>query len=352
MVKKTYFTVGPSAIYPNVDKWTQDFYNFGYASEYHRSPVFKCIYQHLIEQLSTLMNIPSTHSIFIASSGSEILERILQNCVQNASFHFINGAFSKKFYDYALRLGIHTNKFEAEYFDSEIPEIPEDAELICMTHNETSTGIKTKEEYIHAVKNRYPNKILAVDCVSSAPFVYLDFSNVDIAFFSSQKAFGLPAGLGIWIINNELAQNLADKNYSQNRSAHNILGDYISNYKTLQTPSTPNVLGMYLLGKVAQDMNHRNMDSLMIEMLEKKKYVQSLFEINDWVSLLHNHTYSSDTVIPVQLLKNQKDILDLLLKRNIICSSGYGPLSDSQLRISNFPANTWQDIEKLSNALK
>jgi phosphoserine aminotransferase len=65
MNKQVYFTVGPSAIYPNVDHWTNDFYQKGYTSEYHRSSVFQSIYQHLDEQLRLLLNIPSTHAIFL-----------------------------------------------------------------------------------------------------------------------------------------------------------------------------------------------------------------------------------------------------------------------------------------------
>jgi hypothetical protein len=35
MDEKVFFTVGPSAIYLNVDKWTNEFYEKGYASEYN-----------------------------------------------------------------------------------------------------------------------------------------------------------------------------------------------------------------------------------------------------------------------------------------------------------------------------
>jgi phosphoserine aminotransferase len=154
MTKQVFFTVGPSAIYPNVDQWTSEFYEKGYASEYHRSSVFQSMYQHLDEQLRLLMNIPSTHAIFLLSSGSEIMERILQDCVSKSSFHFVNGAFSKKFYDYAKRIGLDTQKYEADSFIDFYPTVPPEAELICITHNETSTGIKTNEDYIHNVKKK------------------------------------------------------------------------------------------------------------------------------------------------------------------------------------------------------
>jgi phosphoserine aminotransferase len=352
MTKQVFFTVGPSAIYPNVDQWTNEFYQNGYASVYHRSSIILSIYHHLDEQLRLLMNIPSTHAIFLLGSGSEIMERILQNCVSKSSFHFINGAFSKKFYDYAKRIGLDAQKYEADSFTDFYPTVPPEAELICITHNETSTGIKTNEGYIHNVKKKNPQAILAIDTVSSAPFVDLDFSLVDMAFFSSQKAFGLPAGLGVWIVNRNLAENLAAANYSDKRSAHNTIGDLLKNYKTFQTPSTPNVLGIYLMGRVAQDMNQRGLGELKKEMLDKKNFLQSLFTMNDWLGLSHNHVNSSDTVLCMYPLKPIEEIRSLLLKRNIICSEGYAENRDKQLRFSNFPANSWKDIEYLAQVLK
>ena len=352
MDEKVFFTVGPSAIYLNVDKWTNEFYEKGYASEYHRSTAFQYMYQHLDEQLRILMNIPSTHAIFLASSGSEIMERILQNCVSKSSFHFINGAFSKKFYNYANRIGLDTSKYESEFFTDFYPFIHSGTELICITHNETSTGIKTNEAYIHNIKKRNPKSILAVDTVSSAPFVDLDYSLVDISFFSTQKAFGLPAGIGIWIVNRNVAENLAVANYSDKRSAHNTIGDLLKNYKTFQTPSTPNVLGIYLMGRVAHDMNEKGMMELNKEMLDKKYFLQSLFAINDWLGLSHHDLNSSDTVLCTYPLKSIDEVRNLLLKSNIVCSDGYAENKDKQLRFSNFPANSWKDIEYLAQVLK
>lgn len=352
MTEQVFFTVGPSAIYSNVDQWTNDFYQKGYGSEYHRSTVFQSIYQHLDEQLRLLMNIPSTHAIFLLGSGSEIMERILQNCVSKSSFHFVNGAFSKKFYDYAKRIGIDAHNYESDCFTNSYPTIQPEAELICITHNETSTGIKTNEDYIHNVKKKNLQAILAIDTVSSAPFIDLDFSLVDMAFFSSQKAFGLPAGLGVWIVNRNVAENLVVANYSDKRSAHNTMGDLLKNYKTFQTPSTPNVLGIYLMGCVAQDMNQRGLGELKKEMLDKKNFLQSLFTNNDWLGLSHNHTNSSDTVLCTYPIKPIDEVRSLLLKRNIICSDGYAENKDKQLRFSNFPANNWKDIEYLAQVLK
>lgn len=353
MKENRYFTVGPSAIYSQVPSWIQEFFIKGLASEYHRSVPIQNLYRHLIEQLSILMNIPSTHAIFISSSGSEIMERILQNCVSKSSFHFVNGAFSKKFYQFSKSINLASNSYTVSDGDgfSEIPNIPTEAELICITHNETSTGVKIEEDIIHAIKTQYPDKILAVDIVSSAPFAKLDFGLVDMAFFSSQKAFGLPSGLGIWIMNKNLAENLSAKNLSVGRGSHNTLKDYLDNYTKLQTPSTPNTLGMYLLGRVAEDINQKGIQVLNDEMMMKKKKMIEILSNNSRLKLAELLGTPSDTVIVAEYLEEKNIVLTHLHQNNIIPSLGYGNNRDIQLRFSNFPANTWEDIVYLEKIL-
>jgi phosphoserine aminotransferase len=348
-----FFTVGPAAICSKASGWTTEFFELGLGSVYHRSDEFHRIYKKLDKELRTLMNIPNSHAIFIASSGSEIMERILQNCVRKESFHFVNGSFSKKFYNYAQRLRINASKLEVKFGTgfNEIPNISRETELICITHNETSTGIKTTENFIHEIGLRYPDKILAIDTVSSAPLVRLDFSLVDICFFSSQKAFGLPAGLGIFIINLNLAQKLAKEELNLGKGAHNTLSDYLSSYEKFQTPSTPNVMGVYLMSKVAEDMNLKGRDQLFSELLTKKEKLHSLFTSNPYLKLVNGIEEGSDTVIVTEFIQAKSLVNNLLRSNHIICSLGYGEFAETQLRFSNFPANTMEDIHYLEKVL-
>lgn len=347
-----YFTVGPSAIYPSCQAWTNAFYDQGLASESHRSSIFQKMYQELDENLRELMRIPESHAILIAQSGSEIFERILQNCVETSSYHFVNGSFSSKFHQYATRLNIKAAEYKIEDGEafSTIPTLEDEAELIAITHNETSTGIKNSEQFIHSIKDKYPAKLLAVDIVSSAPFVNLDYAKVDMSFFSSQKAFGLPPGIGIWVINKALAYRLIESIPS--KGAHNTLTDYMTNYKSYQTPSTPNVMGVYIMAKIAAEMNQIGFDRLSQTMLEKKAFLQNLFAENDWVENENTTNSSSDTVFNVRLKKNKSETISFLEKHHIIPSAGYGSYKNTHIRFSNFPANTWEDMDYLEKVLR
>ena len=103
-----------------------------------------------------------------------------------------------------------------------------------------------------------PSALLVVDAVSSLPYPDFDYSQLDSVFFSVQKGFGLPAGLGVWMVNEKCiakAESLLSKGISIG-SYHNIpsLQSHAVKY---QTPETPNVLGIYLLSKVVGDMVRR-----------------------------------------------------------------------------------------------
>jgi phosphoserine aminotransferase len=156
------------------------------------------------------MNIPESSGIFFTGSATEIWERIIQNTVEFESFHLVNGSFSKKFYDFSSELGKFAHKYEkpfGEGFDYAEIEVPQYSELICTTANETSSGVQMRPSEIHKLKRGNKDKFVAVDMVSSAPYPDLDFELIDTAFFSVQKSFGMPAGLGCWIAN----QSMLDK---------------------------------------------------------------------------------------------------------------------------------------------
>ncbi len=202
-MKNIYFTVGPTQLYPNVTGFIKKAIDAEVMSKSHRGAWFQELFIDLTSNLRTLLNIPKSYRIFFVSSGTESMERVIQNIVIKNSFHFVNGAFSERFYKTAKELGKSPELVEAplgESFDFEKIKIPKKAEIICLTHNETSTGVMLPLEEIYKIKKNNPDKLIALDVVSSIPYVDIDCKKVDIVFFSVQKGFGLPAGLGIIIV--------------------------------------------------------------------------------------------------------------------------------------------------------
>lgn len=357
--KNTYFTAGPAELYPKFEEFLQQAVDEQIGSISHRSGQYKKIHQHADEQLRQLLQIPSESAIMFTGSASEIWERILLNLVEHESYHLVNGSFSKKFYEYALNLKKYAHQLVkplGEGFAYNEPEISEYVELICTTQNETSTGVQMREPDIHRLKRSHSKKLIAVDMVSSAPIPELDFQLIDTAFFSVQKAFGLPAGLGVWIANEaclEKAVSLS-KNEKDNFhiGAHHDLPTLWQQSRQYQTPATPNVLGIYLLGKVAEDMNKIGVETIRKETDAKAKLIYDYLEKSILLSpSVKYEPHRSRTVAVADTVIESSIFIEKLKAKNIIIGAGYGPHKATQIRISNFPANFMEQVETLLSIL-
>ncbi len=357
-MKNTYFTPGPAELYPTFGNHIQTALNEQIGSISHRSQRFRDIYKHTDQQLRTLLNIPATHGIFFTGSASEVWERVLLNCVEHESFHLVNGSFSRKFFDYAQSLHKYAHVQEkpfGEGFDAAEIEVPEYAELVCLTHNETSSGVQIRPLEMHKLKRKYPKKLFCVDMVSSAPYPDLDFGLIDSAFFSVQKAFGMPAGLGIWIANEaclDKAERL-QKYESMTIGAHNSLPMLWKNYQTFETPATPNVLFIYALGKIAEDLNHMGIDTVRKQTEDKARMLYKFIETDERYSpFVKEERHRSQTVVVANTMAPAKDSLAKAKEAGMIVGSGYGKQKDSQIRIANFPAVSIEQTAQLIDVLK
>ncbi|AWV98009.1 aminotransferase class V-fold PLP-dependent enzyme [Arcticibacterium luteifluviistationis] len=354
--EKIFFTPGPSELYPKFEEFLKDFVDNQFGSISHRSAAFKKICQHTDEQLRELLAIPAENAVMFTGSASEIWERILMNCTELETFHLVNGSFSKKFYSYAQSIGRHAHKFEkpmGEGFSYSEIKVPEYAELISTTQNETSTGVQMPEADIHKLKKNNPKKIVSVDMVSSAPIPDIDLSLVDTAYFSIQKSFGLPAGLGVWIANEYCLERAEAINKKGSIGSHHTLPELWAQSRAFQTPSTPNVMAIYLLGRVAEDMNRRGRATLQKEVDQKAKKLYSYFEKKDGFSLgVAKPEHRSRTVAVINTERASSEVIAALKEKNLIIGAGYGPNKESQIRIANFIANTPEQIDTLLNAFE
>jgi phosphoserine aminotransferase len=233
-------------------------------------------------------------------------------------------------------------------------EVPEYAELICCTANETSSGVQMRSAEIHKLKKSNKNKFVAVDMVSSAPYPNLDYSLVDTAFFSVQKAFGMPAGLGVWFANEAMLEKA-----ERMKKHEGIVGTYHSlpslweNYLKFETPETPNVMAIYVLGKVAEDFNRIGVDVMRKETDKKAKLIYDFASKSDQFDIFvekESHRSATVAVLNCKELAGQV-IARVQEKSGMVIGAGYGKMKETQIRIANFPAVDLEQVETLLNNL-
>lgn len=355
-MKKLFFTVGPSQLYPTVPTHISNALGNNIYSLSHRSETFVAINKQTQTVLRQLLSIPQTHHIFYTSCALEAMERVIQNTVEKKSFHFVNGSFSREFYQIAVDLHKNAIRFDApngEGFDLDSVVIPDDVELICLVQNETSTGVSIPMEMIYSLKKRYPKRLIAIDIVSSVPYVDIDFSLIDIAFFSVQKGFGMPAGLGVLLVNEQALEKAAwlEKRGSVIGSYHNFL-KYKEFEEKFQTRETPHVGNIYLLGKVAQAMLDRGIDTIRQEIDAKADMIYTFFDAHQRFNPAVKEPFRSQTTIVIDVEGESEKIVNQMKQRNIVLAKGYGKRKDMHVRIANFPAHSMDDVKQLVTELK
>lgn len=352
----TYFTPGPSELYPSVVDHLAEGLVRGVFSMSHRGEALSSMSHVTKEAVRAVLGIPQSFHIFFASSATEWMERSIENCVAEESFHFVNGAFSKKFCDIARDLGRKAGAREAgfgEGFALQGVDIPRTAELITITHNETSTGVMLPVSFIEVVHKEVPDALIAVDIVSSAPYVELDYNFVDIAFFSVQKGFGLPAGLGIAAVSERaIAKAFEIKSRGRSLGSYHSFPSFLEKDEKHQTPETPNVLGIYLLGEVAKDLLARGMDEVRRETDEKAALLYKAIETGGALqAAVKDIELRSRTVIAAEVKGGSTALIEKAKARGFVIGAGYREQKASHVRIANFPAHSVEAMEELAHIL-
>ena len=254
-----YFTVGPTQEYPRFREFLADALAKDIHSISHRSPQFVDLFHSTTDSVRSLLRVSADRQVFFAGSATEWMERCVQNMSTERTLHFVSGTFAKRFYDFALAQGRDARKVDQKPDGSfDIADIPAEfvPEMIALTHNETSNGTQLSEDLFVQVRAAYPDALIALDIVSSAPVHPDAFTSADVLFFSVQKGFGMPAGLGVALVSPRAiarsAELAAQKNYTGAFHSFAKLSEYALKGNTVETP---NVLAIHILDAIARDLS-------------------------------------------------------------------------------------------------
>ena len=352
--RKLFFTPGPSALYFTVEEHLRTGLRKQIPSISHRSKEFSQIYQQLDEGLRQLVNLPEDYRIFFTSSATEIWERLLQSCVRKSTLHLVNGAFSHRFFHIAGQLGYEPVAVEVpagEAVRMEQLSKGMEPELIGVTHNETSTGVQQPIGDLEKLRELFPSSLLTVDAVSSFPVVQLPFETIDSVYFSVQKCFGLPAGLGVWLVNQRMVER-AKQLAPTGRTSYHGIDSFLTNYLKFQTPSTPNVLSIYLLERVIADMLEKGLATIRRETRYKSAVLYHLLESKSQIKpFVTEKPWRSETVIAGETGAHTQQLIQELNGFGLVVGSGYGEFKSQHIRIANFPTHSKEQIEMLADQL-
>lgn len=354
------FNPGPSQVSQETLRDMESAMREGVLTMSHRSTHFRTISELAVRGLRTFFGIPQDYAVFYTSSATEAMELTIRNLVRTTSFHYVHGSFSKLFADVSARLYKQAIRDEAPWGQGNrytAVHAPAEAELICMTYNETSTGVMCTNADVAAVRAAHPHMLLAVDITSIAAMQQLNIADADIWVCSVQKGFGLPSGLGLMFV----SPRAVAKAKELEQDGTNLAGTFTFSAmqecmeKGFQTICTPNTLNIYLLGKQLVRWNQSGgLAEQEKRTREKAQMVSAFVEHHPALNFyVQDASQRSTSVLCIQADPHRIAAMHEAAKaEGITLGSGYGKLKTDTFRIANFPAIQPADIWKLTTVLE
>lgn len=322
----------------------------------HRDKLYSDLHGQVVTKLKKFLQTDG-HVYLSTSSSTGMMEGSIRNCVNKKVLMTDCGAFSKRWAQIASLNGKETEIIKVEMGQATTPEMVDEYlskggfEAVCITHNETSTGVMNPIKEIGAlIKEKYPDVLLLVDAVSSmaGTDIKVDDWGIDVVLAGTQKAFALPPGLCVVAV--------SEKAYQRSLSVANR-GFYF-NFEELekkavknQTPATPAISLINALNV--------QMDRIYKEGVEKRfqRHLDMAGHVRSWTrknfALYSDENYLSPTVTNVHNTR-EIDVVDLnaeLAKRGAMLSNGYGELKGKCFRIAHMGDLQLADVQWLTDQI-
>ncbi len=353
MKDKKLYIPGPTQVRDEVIK-AMDEPMFG-----HRMEKMTELFTTMVEDTKKFLGTDK-HVIILTASGTEFMETSMMNLVDKKVLCATCGSFSERQANIADRLGKDVTRIEYEWGKAVKPEDvrehleKDDYDVFTCVMNETSTGIRNPLEEIGEVMEDHPDTFFVVDAISAlgGDYIDIDGSNIDVIFTSVQKAFAMPPGLAVCVVDDSAYQHEKEKESASWYGGFQRNIDYYK--KKGQTHSTPALSLMLAYRKQMKYMleeGHKERDKRHKDMAEYTR---------DWAyehfDMFPEKGYMSQTV---STIKNTQeiDVAGTIQKVNekydLAFANGYGSkLKEKTFRIGHMGEHTVEDIKELTDAIE
>jgi len=322
----------------------------------HRSTDFVALYQSIQPDLQALMY--TKDPVFISTSSAwGVMEGSLRNVVAKKVLNCMNGAFSDKWNDVAIRGGRQAGALKFDWGQPVDPdavrrELASGAyDAITLIHNETSCGCMSDLAALMKVIREFPDVISIVDTVSSfsALRIAKDELGIDVLITGSQKALALPPGLSLFSVSKR-ALDRAGK--MEGRGYYFDFVEFQKNHEKGMTPSTPVIPLIYALQSKLADIKAEGLENRYARHARLNRTVRD-FVLGKGFKLFPKEGFGSVTLNCFANTQNTDlPALNKVLKskHGLVIDGGYGKLKGKTFRISNMGDETDETIAAMLKA--
>ncbi len=322
----------------------------------HRDTLYSDLHGAVVGKLKKFLHTDG-HIYLSTSSSTGMMEGSIRNVVNKKVLMTDCGAFSKRWAEIAQLNGKDIDVIQVDMGQATTPEMVDKFlskggfEAVCITHNETSTGVMNPiQEIGQLVKEKYPDVLVLVDAVSSmaGTDIKVDDWNLDVVLAGTQKAFALPPGLCVVTVSERALQRAAEV---ENKG-------YYFNFEVLekkavkdQTPATPAISLVNALNVQMDRIFEEGPENRFQRHLDMAEHVRSWTRKN--FALYSDENYLSPTVTNVHNTRDI-DVVALnaeLAKRGAMISNGYGALKGKCFRIAHMGDLQLSDVKWLTDQI-
>jgi phosphoserine aminotransferase len=342
------FNPGPSQVSAEVLADIHEIAESGLLSESHRSARVKGVVSDAVTALEKALRVPDDYTLLFQPSATAAMDLVVRNLVANRTLHFVNGAFAERFAGTAGLLGADPLLVSGDWTSApawEAASVPDDVDLVAVTHNETSTGAAWPRAALAAWRAAHPRPLFAVDVTSSFGALAMDWSVADAWFGSVQKCLGLPAGLGFALIGPRVLDRCREIGSRSEVAPWQDMIRMADKIVTGETVETPNVLAIALLGR---QMARWDLDAVEAATLAKARLVADC--ALPWTPYVEDAAWRSPTV-HCMAVTDPAAWHARALEAGFRLGGGYGELKERCIRIATFPAHSLTDVQDLLTAL-
>ncbi|HRE03982.1 MAG TPA: alanine--glyoxylate aminotransferase family protein [Opitutaceae bacterium] len=323
----------------------------------HRSTDFVALYQAIQPKLQKLF--ATQDPVYLSTSSAwGVMEGAVRNLTRKKVLNCMNGAFSDKWNDVALRLGRAAGALKFDWGQPVDPaalrrELATGAyDTVTLIHNETSTGTMSDLPAIAAVLREFPEVISIVDTVSSFSVLPIDKDalGIDVIITGSQKALAMPPGLALFTVSKRALDRAAQ---SPDRGYYFDFIEFQKNHEQGMTPSTPVIPLIYALKSKLEDIEaegiaHRHARHLRLNETVRAWGLAKGFKLFPEARFGSRSLNCFANTLGYDLAALNKTLKS---KHHLVIDGGYGKLKGKTFRISNMGDETDETIAQLISAL-
>jgi phosphoserine aminotransferase len=199
--------------------------------------------------------------------------------------------------------------------------------------------------------------LVAMDATSGAGQIKIDFTHVDVYYFSPQKVFASEGGLYVAILSPKAIKRIEKIARDTTRYIPESMKllHAVENGKQNQTYNTPSITTLFFLNEQLKLMNKLGEDLVIAQAKKKAQLLYGWAESKPYLSAyITDGKFRSDAVatIDVDAKYSVDELAKVLRAQNVaIDIEGYRKLGRNQFRIALFHNVSFDDLEKLTKII-